>query len=235
LTLSLAALAYLMRVRPFRSVPAIQSLEEFNELMVLLGCYHLVVFSDLGSGIGSSESGEALDLEGLKYTYGWSLDMLITAKLTVNVLVIGKMQVKEARRQIRAFCEDRREARVNKGVRAESETIKTGEEQTKIESSMSKLVDSKVEDSSVLGEFEGEDDEAKNKRPPDWAQTRFREVFEMLRHDHSLEEDNQPVAEINSVLNVTAVQLEEPLPEKESFSLFEKNYDQPQGTFFEVS
>ena len=58
--------------RPFESV-ALNRLETFNELMVLVSCYHLLIFSDIHDDIV------------IKYKAGWSLDILIIVQFVVNM------------------------------------------------------------------------------------------------------------------------------------------------------
>lgn len=80
MVLSICMLVYLITVKPFKHSKIMQSLELFNEAAILIGLYHLVLFTDLND-----------DVE-LRYQYGWSLNLLMIIKLIFNVYIIGREQ-----------------------------------------------------------------------------------------------------------------------------------------------
>ena len=85
MVLSICMLVYLITVKPFKHSKIMQSLELFNEAAILIGLYHLVLFTDLND-----------DVE-LRYQYGWSLNLLMIIKLIFNVYIIGREQYRQIR------------------------------------------------------------------------------------------------------------------------------------------
>lgn len=53
------------------------TLEIFNESIILISLYHLIIFSDINP------------VYELKYKAGWSLNLLIVVQFFVNIAVIG--------------------------------------------------------------------------------------------------------------------------------------------------
>ena len=62
---------YMIHVRPYED-PIINRLETFNEIIILVCCYHLLFFID-----GNIEI-------KMKFMAGWSLDLLILVQFLFN-------------------------------------------------------------------------------------------------------------------------------------------------------
>ena len=70
----LGQIGYLIIVRPFDD-STINRLEIFNEVIILVCCYHLLFYTDANISIP------------MKYLAGWSLDLLIILQFFFNLLV----------------------------------------------------------------------------------------------------------------------------------------------------
>lgn len=69
---SIGYILYLIHARPFED-PKVNTLEIFNEYMVLASCYHLLFFTEASKDVQT------------KYDAGWSLDLLIIIQLFFNL------------------------------------------------------------------------------------------------------------------------------------------------------
>jgi hypothetical protein len=62
------------------------------EVILMVGAYHLIVFCDINDDVV------------LKYSYGWSLALMIFVKLGVNIYFIGKSSYKEIKGTFLKYC-----------------------------------------------------------------------------------------------------------------------------------
>ena len=71
---SLGQIMYLIHVKPFEE-PKFNYLEIFNEIVILVCCYHLLFFIDAN-----------IDTQ-MKYLAGWSLDLMIILQFFINIFI----------------------------------------------------------------------------------------------------------------------------------------------------
>ena len=81
---SLLSLWYHIQIRPFEE-PFLNKLEIFNEFIILICCYHMLLFSEANSDFT------------IKYSAGWSLDVLIIVQFLFNVLSMTFQQISRSR------------------------------------------------------------------------------------------------------------------------------------------
>jgi hypothetical protein len=74
---TLGFIAYIASVRPFES-KALNILELFNEFVILICLYHMMVFT-----------GVLVDEKDLLYSVGWSMDVVLVIQFILNIFIIA--------------------------------------------------------------------------------------------------------------------------------------------------